>query len=372
MARLSFSSPFLYAKDLSYCKRVLRRRNDVRRIQILFTLFCFSVSLFASPEWMERQISEDLSPFMQDGYCSECMLRFFKANKERDLLCLITIQSNQIDCKTGHDANKTRVNAIHRALRKLSKKHSLPDVRFVVSVHDALHRSCSFPVFVMSKTIQEPKILFPDFSALSGKYQVINGINLETTNFPIPWRNRKDLLIWRGSGAQEKITCENMNRKNRVILCRLGQEHPDMIDAGFTFCISSCIEEYGKEFVSFEEIFSHRYQIWLDGNAASYSNSGWRLYTGSTVLKPDSPYTQWYYGDLQPWVHYVPVKEDLSDLIDTIRFLRENEKLAAQIAENGLQFAREHITNERNLLYLHDLLWAYASLPVTKECSCCH
>jgi len=38
---------------------------------------------------------------------------------------------------------------------------------------------------------------------------------------------------------------------------------------------------------------------------------------------------------LVPWVHYVPVKNDLSDLISNIKWLRENDSKAKEIAKNG-------------------------------------
>ena len=72
--------------------------------------------------------------------------------------------------------------------------------------------------------------------------------------------------------------------------------------------------------------------------------------------------TQWYYADLQPWVHYVPLEENLSDLVSTLLFLKDNQDIAEQIAQNGLQFAREHINKRQNLLYLSKLLWAYSAL----------
>jgi len=36
-----------------------------------------------------------------------------------------------------------------------------------------------------------------------------------------------------------------------------------------------------------------------------------------------------------PWVHYVPVKQDLSDLLSNIKWLRDNDDKAYEIAQNG-------------------------------------
>ena len=44
---------------------------------------------------------------------------------------------------------------------------------------------------------------------------------------------------------------------------------------------------------------------------------------------------------LVPWVHYIPVKEDLSDMEELIQFARENDDIARTIAQNGYDFVRE-------------------------------
>lgn len=343
------------------------------RFAILFSiLLSLCSSVFASDEWMQKQISEDLTPF-QNGFCSNCMIKYFEENKDDQQLCLFSITNNKIKCRRSRNipADNQRLIAIHWSLREIAKKSGLPDAVFVVSLHDSLDIPSPYPIFVMSKKIGDQKVLFPDFEALVSRYQVINGVNLETTDFHIPWAKRRNKLIWRGSGAQGDITPENMHTKSRVLLCQLGREYPSLINAGFTRHIPPCLEQYRKDHLSFEAIFSYKYQIWLDGNAASYSNSGWRLYTGSTVIKTDSNNIQWYYAELKPWVHYVPVKENLENLVETLLLLKDNEPLAMEIGANGLQFAREHISKQQNLKYFSDLIWAYSTCPTSSpSCTC--
>jgi hypothetical protein len=339
------------------------------RFTIFFpTILLLYSSIFASDEWMKKQISEDLRPF-QNSFCYNCITKHFELNKNNDQLCLFIIKNNSVQYKKADTIpdHHDRFSVIYSTLRTLAQGRRLPNVIFLVSLHDTLNSPSPCPIFVMSKKIGDQKILFPDFEALAGRYQVIEGVDLETVDFAIPWQERRDMLIWRGSGAQGDITSENMHTKSRVKLCQLSMEYPSMIDAGFTFCIPFCIEQYRKEYLPFETIFSYKYQIWPDGNAASYSKSGWRFYSGSTVIKPDSNNIQWYYSDLKPWIHYVPVKENLEDLIDTLCLLKENESLAQQIAINGQQFAREHITQELNLKYLLYLLWSYSSCPIKRH-----
>ena len=45
---------------------------------------------------------------------------------------------------------------------------------------------------------------------------------------------------------------------------------------------------------------------------------------------------EWYYFlGLKPWKHYVPLRPDLSDLVEKTELLRQNDTLARQVAEDG-------------------------------------
>ena len=62
---------------------------------------------------------------------------------------------------------------------------------------------------------------------------------------------------------------------------------------------------------------------------------------------------QWFYDRLEPWVHYVPIKRDISDLEEKVNWLKANDDKARQIAEQGTLYAKnylkEHHTREYTL-----------------------
>ncbi len=74
----------------------------------------------------------------------------------------------------------------------------------------------------------------------------------------------------------------------------------------------------------------------IDGFTNAWSNFMQRLKLGCCVLKVDSQFgfRQWYYDQIQPWVHYVPIKADMSDLQQQIDWVRSNDAQAADIAAN--------------------------------------
>jgi Glycosyl transferase family 90 len=79
----------------------------------------------------------------------------------------------------------------------------------------------------------------------------------------------------------------------------------------------------------------------IDGNSNAWSNFFTRLVMGCCVLKVASAagFRQWYYGDIEPWTHYVPVKADLSDLHDIVDWCRANPTECRRIAARGQAFA---------------------------------
>ncbi len=44
------------------------------------------------------------------------------------------------------------------------------------------------------------------------------------------------------------------------------------------------------------------------------------------VFKHDSIYYEHFYKQLQPWVHYIPFKADLSDLLEKIQWARDHDE----------------------------------------------
>ena len=55
-------------------------------------------------------------------------------------------------------------------------------------------------------------------------------------------------------------------------------------------------------------------------------------------------------------MHYVPVKEDLSDLYEMIRWCQENDDKCQQIVKNASKFADKYLTEEGISDYLSDIL----------------
>lgn len=77
----------------------------------------------------------------------------------------------------------------------------------------------------------------------------------------------------------------------------------------------------------------HKYQINIDGTVAAY-RLPYLLVGDSVVLKQDSIYYEHFYNELQPWKHYIPVKSNLSDLLEKLKWAKDHdEEVRTPIAE---------------------------------------
>ena len=46
---------------------------------------------------------------------------------------------------------------------------------------------------------------------------------------------------------------------------------------------------------------------------------------GSLIFKQDSEYYEHFYHQLEPWVHYVPLKQDISDIEEKLQWAIEHD-----------------------------------------------
>jgi hypothetical protein len=50
--------------------------------------------------------------------------------------------------------------------------------------------------------------------------------------------------------------------------------------------------------------------------------------------------------NLKPWVHYVPIKTDLSDVDEIMSYLIKNDNIGEKIANNGYKYIKQFTNND--------------------------
>lgn len=172
---------------------------------------------------------------------------------------------------------------------------------------------------------------------------------------PIQYQDKIAKAFWRGRDSNE----------NRLKLAKLGKQHPDLINASITnfFFFRDKIDEYGPgvAHVSLFEFFNYKYQLNIDGTVSAY-RFPYLLAGNSLVLKQQSKFYEFFYNQLVPGQHFIPVDLRLDNLIDLLSNLTnssENET-ELRIIENARQFVLNNLLPEHIYCYYYNLLIGYA------------
>ncbi|CAE7277554.1 POGLUT3, partial [Symbiodinium sp. CCMP2456] len=129
-------------------------------------------------------------------------------------------------------------------------------------------------------------------------------------------------------------------RNNRIRLCELSRQFPQLIDAKLAYIPDSydSIRQrlldlgYAAEFSQKTEQTKYKYLISTDGSTIDDTRIYWMLSTGSIIFKQITPLLPYGIPGLVPWEHFVPIREDMSDLVEKIRFAQANDDSMKQIA----------------------------------------
>ena len=338
------------------------------------------------PPWMLEQIRKDLSPFSKSGIRKEDLDKQMQIQKEKNLALLLVrckVVNQQVFVSNVPFEKQdvcARIEPIAETLKKIVAMVGLPDVDFIISLRDSLDENEVYdflknggliaPVFAFANDYKkiEKVILFPDFEALSGYHKELEEVQKGNSLFS--WEQKKNQAVWRGTTTGGIFTPHNFLTFPRAKVVSLSLEFPNLLDARFTSLVQckNCkrikrkFSRYFSDFLPIHNHFAFKYQILVDGNSCAYARAYWQFFSNCVVLKQDSNSIQWYYSGLQPYVHYIPVKADMSDLIDQIRWARENDKQAKTISQQAQIFAQENISHMKVLQYVYLLLNEYAKL----------
>ena len=181
-------------------------------------------------------------------------------------------------------------------------------------------------------------------------------LKLSDIGTPLPQRQKK--VIWRGAPTGRIVNgCDSLVRARICLLAR----NITWLDFGIVKHLPGCpgMEISNRipelDWVQFRGILD------IDGNANAWGLF-WRLASGSVVFRVESPWTNSYIDRLKPWVHFIPIFENLTNLEEVTRIVTTDDsselQLLSDIAMNAITFVKpityssevERVAN--NLTYL--------------------
>lgn len=167
----------------------------------------------------------------------------------------------------------------------------------------------------------------------------------------IPWKDKLDTAVWRGALTGLGLTLElirNMDETScraapRCLLC-LKHAGSELVDAGLVannlvqgnFTIGGTL--LCKNRMSITQLLRYKMILSIEGNDVA-TNLKWALLSRSVVLMTNPSKESWAMEALlEPWVHFIPLATDYSNLEDRVQWVRENGAAAKKIAERATLF----------------------------------
>ncbi|PNF41553.1 KDEL motif-containing protein 1 [Cryptotermes secundus] len=290
------------------------------------------------------QISSDLKPFPNVKFTEIRALALQRFSHPGSMsICNYVIKDNQVyrKCYGQYVGFKMFLDAI---LLSLARKVYLPDMEMLFNLGDwpLVHTGQKpyIPMFSWCGSNDTLDIVMPTYDITEATLECMGRVMLDMLSvqghIEKKWEEKIEKAFWRGRDS----------RRERLKLIDIAREHPELFNVTLTNFFFFRDEEkyYGPkaEHISFFKFFDYKYQINIDGTVAAY-RFPYLLAGDSLVFKQNSKYYEYFYKELEPWKHYVPFRSDLSDLVERIRWAKDNDAEAQTIARTGQKFAQENL-----------------------------
>ncbi len=276
--------------------------------------------------------------------------------------------------------------------QKLVQNYKINDVDFIIYLREEIpmnenlgKETLGIPAFMMFQDLESSyetdKLLFPDaFFIKENKNaswkKLIDRINHASANNP--WKSKTNKVFWRGTttGNFLYFTIDNFAKLPRLTVSVLSQLYPDLIDAGFSYYSPQILDEdHGQNLSEFckllfkkisrvneEGHLKYKYLLSLDGNAATGTRVPWIMLSNSVLVKQETQKIQWFYSSLKPYVNYIPVNKDLTDIFTQLNWMKTHDEQVKQISINAQKFTQDNLMPEHIEQHIVLLLNEYSTI----------
>lgn len=345
------------------------------------------------PRWMNEQINLDLKDFSPHSIKSDAIDKTYNQivtsiPSQKNSFIRYRIINNKVYRYYPKDVEITkREPSFEKAIKTLTKLVKLDDSDFIYSdmdgtpefytpndfyfVEDGKNQA---PLFSRAKNLDAPfVVLIPDYYSVSTSWEndCISMLR-EMKNYP--WENKSAQAFWRGGSHDKGYDAKSFKKRPRIAISLLSKKYPNLIEAGINktehMQFLEVIEKEGliKPFATVTNHLKYKYLPVLDGYMCTYPGYQWRLLSNSVCFKQKSKEVQWFYSALQPYEHYIPVENDMSDLVEKLNWAKSSDEICKQISKNATDFVLKNLMLEDVYLYLNKALLSYSEcLDIDKE-----
>lgn len=208
----------------------------------------------------------------------------------------------------------------------------LMDVNFRIRLGDSVVEN-EKPTLVKSRVVEDDtSVLFPINTQRHYPHQMYRDMN----KYDIPLSEKKAKLLWRGA------TTGRLTTQIRFLLVEK-YFSSQKIDVGFSMIVQGeeNYTKYVKGKVDWKDMLQYKYLLSLEGNDVA-SGLKWQLLSNSLVLMPEPTKVTWFLESrLKPYVHYIPINPDLSNIEEQVEWAESHPDECQWITRNASMYAKE-------------------------------
>jgi hypothetical protein len=356
---------------------------------ILFNDFFSYISLKSGYYFNPRKVNNNI----EEWYSNNCLIRYDLSFVEHEKI--------KGYFPTEGDSN---TGTIKNMLEELCSSRKIPDIEFFINRRDfpiitkdetepynniwdsenkkllSHNYSNYLPIFSMCSSDRYADIKIPtweDWSRVQNKENIwfpktCKHYNIE---FNKKWEEKIPTAVFRGSSTGCGVTIDTNPRLKISYLSHITS--PDKngikyINAGITKWNLRSRKIQGEKYLqtididklpfdlsdemTLEEQSEYKYIINIDGHVSAFRLSI-ELNMGSVILLVDSEWDLWYKNMLIPYEHYIPIKSDLSDILEKIKWCRKNDKICKKISLNARKFYKKYLQKNGILDYMQKTIF---------------
>ena len=300
----------------------------------------------------------------------------------------------------------TNVSNMSDMLKQLCSNRTLPDIEFFVNRRDfpvikrddteaydhlfgdnqplISHKYDQYsPILSMVTTKDHSDIPIPtgdDWSRIASKESkyFTHSCNAfpQIEDFKVEWENKKPTAVFRGASTGCGVTIDTNIRLKLAYISANTPPDKDglLLDAGISkwqlrprklktekYLQTINVPEMNKKGIKLASFLTpiqqseYKYLVNVDGHVSAFRLS-LEMSMGCCILLAESKYKLWFTDMIKPMIHYVPIKSDLSDLIDQIKWCRSHDSECKKIANNSRKFYLRYLQKDGVLDYLQKLI----------------
>jgi hypothetical protein len=317
--------------------------------------------------------------------------------------CLVRYDMTKVGKYYYPSEGDTNIGTIKNMLENLCKERQIPDIEFFINRRDfpVLKRdgtepynniwdsdnkpllSHNYPNYVpilsMATSDQYADIAMPTYEDWARVQAPLNIFFPKAcVDYDIPfnknWSTKIATAVFRGGSTGCGVTIEtNPRLKLAYISATTPRDNMGVayLDAGITKWNLRPRKIKGEKYLKTIEIgelpfdkvnflspveqSNYKYIVNVDGHVSAFRLS-LELNMGCVILMVDSEWKMWYKELLVPYKHYVPIKSDLSNIIDQIKWCRNNDEKCQEIVKNAQLFFDTYLQKDGILDYMQKIL----------------